>query len=57
MPKHLGGVVDEDLFVYDVKNLRVADASLIPLLPGAATQVTVYSVGEKAAELVKSRWS
>jgi choline dehydrogenase-like flavoprotein len=57
MPKHLGGVVDEELFVHGVRSLRVADAGIMPLLPGAATQFTVYSIGEKAAALIKARWS
>ncbi|KAF2204691.1 alcohol oxidase [Delitschia confertaspora ATCC 74209] len=57
MPKQLGGVVDEELFVHGVKGLRVADAGIMPLLPGAATQFTVYSIGEKAAALIKEKWS
>ena len=56
MPRHLGGVVDEELSVYGVKGLRVADASIMPLLPSAATQFSVYSIGEKAADLLKIKW-
>lgn len=44
--KH-GGVVDEDLLVYGVKKLSVVDASIIPMLPGAYTQETVYALAEK----------
>jgi choline dehydrogenase len=57
MPKHLGGVVNEELVVHGLKGLRVADASIIPVLTSAATQFTVYSVGEQAAQLVKRTWS
>jgi choline dehydrogenase-like flavoprotein len=49
MPKHLGGVVDEDLLVYGVKGLSVVDASVMPDLPGSYTQQTVYAVAEKVS--------
>ena len=55
MPKNLGGVVDADLQVYGVKKLSVVDASVIPDLPGAYTQQTVYAVAEKAADLILGR--
>jgi choline dehydrogenase-like flavoprotein len=35
LPKELGGAVDEVLGVYDVDELRVVDASTMPMLPGA----------------------
>lgn len=47
MPRHLGGVVDEDLLVYGVQGLSVVDASVIPDLPGSYTQQTVYAIAEK----------
>lgn len=47
MPRHLGGVVDADLLVYGVTGLSVADASIMPLIPGAHTCATVYAVAEK----------
>jgi hypothetical protein len=49
MPKNLGGVVDEQLLVYDVKGLSVVDASIMPDLPGSYTQQTVYAVAEKVS--------
>ncbi|KAL2145429.1 hypothetical protein VTI28DRAFT_7210 [Corynascus sepedonium] len=55
MPRHLGGVVDEDLLVYGVQGLSVVDASVIPDLPGSYTQQTVYAIAEKAADLIKKR--
>ncbi|KAI5917646.1 hypothetical protein F4810DRAFT_641317 [Camillea tinctor] len=54
MPRELGGVVDEDLKVYGVRGLRVVDASIMPVLPGANTCQTVYAVAEKAADLIKA---
>lgn len=47
MPLDLGGVVDEQLRVYGVENLRVVDASIMPTLPSGNTCQTVYAVAEK----------
>ncbi|QRV84511.1 GMC oxidoreductase [Ceratobasidium sp. AG-Ba] len=50
----LGGVVGSDLKVYGTSNLRVVDASIIPLHMGTHLSRTVYGIGEKAAALIKS---
>lgn len=50
LPLELGGVVDEELKVYGIKQLRVADASIMPTLVGANTCQTVYAIGEKVRE-------
>ncbi|KAF4928389.1 Dehydrogenase xptC [Colletotrichum fructicola] len=55
MPRLLGGVVDSNLKVYGTSHLSIADTSIIPLLVGAHTQSTAYMIGEKAADLIKSR--
>ncbi|RDW72154.1 hypothetical protein BP5796_08188 [Coleophoma crateriformis] len=47
LPKHLGGVVDPKLRVYDIHGLRIVDASVIPMLPACHMQSTVYAVAEK----------
>lgn len=47
MRRELGGVVDDELRVYGVKGLRITDASIMPTLPGGATQHTVYTIAEK----------
>ena len=52
-PKEEGGVVDEQLKVYGVDNLRIVDASTIPILPASHTMTTVYAVAEKAADIIK----
>lgn len=43
----LGGVVDTTLKVYGTSNLRVVDASIMPLQVGAHLQATVYAISEK----------
>jgi choline dehydrogenase len=47
LPLSYGGVVDPRLLVYGTQNLRVVDAGIIPLVPAAHIQATVYAVAEK----------
>ncbi|KAI0112002.1 putative GMC oxidoreductase [Daldinia grandis] len=47
LPLAYGGVVDPSLRVYGTRNLRVVDAGVMPLLPGAHTQAAIYAIGEK----------
>ncbi|CAN8097433.1 unnamed protein product [Discula destructiva] len=54
LPREKGGVVDPELRVYGVRGLRVVDASVIPLATSANTMATVYSLAERAAEIIKS---
>lgn len=49
MPLDLGGVVDQTLRVYKVKGLRVVDASVMPVLPGANTCQPTYALAEKVS--------
>jgi choline dehydrogenase-like flavoprotein len=53
LPRELGGVVGSDLQVYGVQGVWVVDASIIPILPAAHTQATVYAVAEYAADMIK----
>ncbi|KAK7731534.1 hypothetical protein SLS53_008774 [Cytospora paraplurivora] len=53
LPRELGGVVDPQLRVYGTANLRVVDASVVPLAPRANPQATVYGVAEHASTLIK----
>lgn len=47
-------VLDPELRVRGISNLRVADASVMPLLMGGHPQMACYAIGEKAADLIKS---
>ena len=52
MPENLGGVVDNNLRLYGTTNVRVVDASIIPIIPRGNIITTVYAVAEKAADIV-----
>ncbi|KAJ5894500.1 hypothetical protein N7495_006191 [Penicillium taxi] len=53
LPKESGGVVDTNLKVYGTKNLRVVDASIMPLEITGNIQSGIYAVAERAADLIK----
>lgn len=56
LPLEKGGVVNEKLVVYGTKNLRIIDASVLPLSTRGNCQTTVYAVAERAADLIKRDW-
>jgi len=47
-----GGVVDGDFQVHGTKNLRIVDASIFPKIPGFFIVSSVYTIGEKAADVI-----
>ncbi|KAF9990985.1 hypothetical protein BGZ75_007168 [Mortierella antarctica] len=47
------GVVDPQLRVHGIKNLRLIDASVIPVIPDSRPQNSVYMVAEKGADMIK----
>ena len=48
----MGQVVDEQLRVYGVTGLRVADASVMPVIPRANTNAPTIMIGERAADFI-----
>jgi choline dehydrogenase len=48
-------VVDEQLGVCDVPGLRIADTSVLPVVPHRGTSATAVAVGEKAAALIREQ--
>lgn len=52
MREDLEGVVDERLRVYGTKNLRVCDASVLPIVPRGNILTAVYAFAEKAVEII-----
>lgn len=52
-----GIVVDSRLRVYGCSNLRVCDASIMPVFPSSSMQATVYGVAEHGAGVVTADYS
>ncbi|KAI5274962.1 alcohol oxidase [Aureobasidium subglaciale] len=57
LPKKDGGVVSPELKVYGTSNLRVVDASIIPVQLSAHIQTAIYGIAERAAEMIAAEWS
>lgn len=47
-------VVDHELRVHGIQNLRVADASIMPTLVGGNTNAPSIMIGEKCADLIRN---
>jgi len=50
-----GAVTDTELRVHGIDGLRVADASVMPIIPNAPLHATVLAVAERAANLITGR--
>jgi choline dehydrogenase-like flavoprotein len=50
-----GAVVDSQLRVHGIEGLRVADASVFPVIPGGNTNAPTIMVAEKASDLIQGR--
>jgi choline dehydrogenase len=53
MDRALGGVVDPQLQVYGTANVRVVDASVLPMQVSGHLTSTIYAVAERAADIIK----
>ncbi|KAJ4986337.1 choline dehydrogenase [Stagonosporopsis vannaccii] len=52
--EELGGVVDWRLRLYGTRNVKVCDASVLPIIPRGNILAAVYGFAEKAADLIYS---
>ncbi|XP_056642972.1 glucose dehydrogenase [FAD, quinone]-like [Diorhabda sublineata] len=50
-------VVDPKLKVHGIKNLRVADASIMPIIVSANTHAPSMMIGHKAGVMITEQWS
>ncbi|VEN37541.1 unnamed protein product, partial [Callosobruchus maculatus] len=55
-PNDPGAVVDHELKVYGIKNLRVVDASIMPKIVRGNTNAPVLMIAEKACDDIKKHW-
>jgi choline dehydrogenase len=53
LPYQMGGVVDPQLKVYNTTNVRVVDASVLPLQVSGHVAAAVYAIAERAADIIK----
>jgi choline dehydrogenase len=55
MSRELGGVVDHELRVYGTGNVRVVDASVLPMQISGHLTATLYAVAERASDIIKKQ--
>lgn len=49
-------VVDHELRVHGVRNLRVVDASVMPKVTSGNTNAPIIMIAEKGAHLIRRAW-
>ncbi|KAK4149482.1 putative GMC oxidoreductase [Chaetomidium leptoderma] len=53
MSRELGGVIDPELRVYGTANVRVVDASAVPMQLSGHLTAALYGLAERAADIIK----
>lgn len=49
-------VVDSELRIHGIPNIRVADASIFPTVPNSNPIAGIMMVAEKAADMINNAW-
>lgn len=57
LPREQGGVVDANLRVYGLANVRVADASVPPISLSTHLMASTYGVAEQASNIIRAYWN
>ncbi|CAK4032527.1 alcohol oxidase [Lecanosticta acicola] len=57
MKQEYGGVVDSRLKVYGIENVRVVDASVLPVQLSAHLSSSLFGIAEKGAAMIKEDWA
>jgi len=55
-PREEGGVVDQQLKVYGIEGLRIADGSVFPGMIASRPQATVVMIAERCADFIRQGW-
>ncbi|KAG6840297.1 hypothetical protein H0H93_004709, partial [Arthromyces matolae] len=54
LPRDQNGVVDSKLKVYGTSNIRVVDASILPVHIATHPTMTLYGIAERVAEALRT---
>ncbi|EED18530.1 glucose dehydrogenase, putative [Talaromyces stipitatus ATCC 10500] len=57
LPREQGGVVDANLRVYGLANVRVADASVVPISLSTHLMASTYGVAEQASNIIRAHYT
>lgn len=49
-------VVDPELKVHGIENVRVADASIFPIVPNSNPVAAIVMIAEKASDMIINSW-